>query len=794
MQSLPIDAHIPSILELLQKHCNLVLLAPPGTGKTTRVPPALAKVLKGEVIVLQPRRVAARLSAERVAKEAGEKVGEWVGYQFRFENKTSAKTQIRFMTEGTFTRRLLNDQRLSGVAAVVLDEFHERHLHTDFALSALRALQQSARPDLKILVMSATIDPKPISEFLSNCPIHRVETPIYPIEYFYEAESPRALQNAVATLLKEPAGGQLTDSRSDILVFLPGQREIENAARDLSHLSNVQVIPFYSSASEADQRRALTPEGPRKIILSTNIAETSLTIEGVRAVIDSGLAKVPRFSYWSGLPQLKLQKISKASSIQRAGRAGRTGPGKCIRLYARQDFDARPAFDEPEISRSDLSSTLLELLLMDLKNFKWFEEPPTGLLDSARGLLVLLHATREGGITELGKRLASLPLPPRLARLVLYGEEKGIASSAVSCAAVLSVGFFEEDLLESVRRLPSKLPRALYQAREQIASAMRVSKGEEASSDELLARCVLQAFPDRVGKVSDKKELVLNLCGGGSVVMRDRALLESATFFVLPEIEEMVTPRGKKLVARCAVGIEPEWLFDFDVREESQVRWNSGRRAVEEVSSVKYGELVLSETVQVPTDKALAARMLLENWQKSNGISKILGGEEVESLLSRLSFLKSVKNPPAFVSDLKIDKWLESYVMDSFTQFAFKEFSEHNLKDYLMFGMKDAATGENIRKLIDSVPEFVLIGQRKVRVNYSENQAPWIESRIQDFFGMREGPKVLGQNLTLHLLAPNKRAVQVTQDLAGFWTREYPKLRIELGRRYPRHKWPEKPV
>jgi ATP-dependent helicase HrpB len=345
-------------------------------------------------------------------------------------------------------------------------------------------------------------------------------------------------------------------------------------------------------------------------------------------------------------------------------------------------------------------------------------------------------------------------------------------------------------LLESVRRLPSKLPRALFLAREQIASSMRLTHKEGGASDEMLARCVLQAFPDRVGKVSDKKELVLNLCGGGSVVMRDRALLESATFFVLPEIEEMVTPRGKKLVARCAVGIEPEWLFDFDVREESLVRWNSGRKAVEEVSSVKYGELILSETVQVPKDRDKAARLLLENWQKSNSLSKILGGEEVEGLLSRLSFLKTLKNPPAFIKDLDTEIWLQSYVTDSFTQFAFKEFAEHNLKDYLMFG----TFGPQIRKLNEAVPEFITIGTRKVPVNYSDNQPPWIESRIQDFFGMREGPKILGQNLTLHLLAPNKRAVQVTQDLAGFWTREYPKLRIELGRRYPRHKWPENPV
>ncbi len=801
MQVLPIDVHIPEILKVMKTHHSCVLLSPPGTGKTTRIPRALLDHFTGEVIVLQPRRVAAKLSAKRVASELGQEVGGLVGYQFRFENITSKQTRLKFMTEGTFTRRLLNDQTLKGVSVIILDEFHERHLHTDFALSALRAIQKTSRPDLKIMVMSATIDPDAVAKFL-GASVYRVETRAYPVELIYEAshdEVIRNLKKAVASVKDES-----TENRADILVFLAGQREIDDAARALEDYQKLgfQIIKFYSAAPDSEQKKAVTPEGPRKIILATNIAETSITIEGVTTVIDSGLAKVPSFSWWSGLPQLKLQKISKASAVQRAGRAGRTGPGKCIRLYARQDFDSRPAYETPEVARSDLTMTLLELAELNLPGFEWFEAPPENLLEASRRTLELLKAIQNNKITPWGQKLAELPLHPRLSSMVLYAAKEGAPNVAALAAALLSSGGVEgEDLIEYIRKTQNSRPsRAVAQAQRQILESLKISSTANEDSDEVLAQCFLQGFPDRVAQRSPNDNLTLNLCLGGSVTLRDRALADSASYFILPEVDEVAVGRNKKIVARAAVGIEPEWLIDLDLdilKDEKTVRWNQGRQKVEEVSAVKFGTLVLSESVQAPSDKKLAACLLIQALKDKIGpswLTELAGGEKVNSVLKRLDFLKSVKPVPKNLeihqqSEVNIENLLEDFIVENFKKWNFDELKAESFGDFIIYG----PLAELTKALDAHLPEFIQLGKRKVPVNYSTTQPPWVESRIQDFFGIRETPKILSTPLTLHLLAPNKRAVQVTQDLSGFWTREYPRLRVELGRRYPRHPWPESP-
>ncbi|HYG68817.1 MAG TPA: helicase-related protein, partial [Anaeromyxobacteraceae bacterium] len=412
MTPLPIDPVLPEIVAALRGGRSLVVEAPPGAGKTTRVPRALHDAglsRAGEIVVLEPRRLAARLAARRVAEELGERLGETVGYQVRFEEVAGPRTRIRFVTEGLLTRRFLSDPALSGVAAVVLDEFHERHLAGDLALALLRRLQATARPDLKVVAMSATLDAAPVAAFL-GAPAVRSEGRRFDvgIEFLSPEEAARderleaLVARAVRRVVREEPDGH-------VLVFLPGAAEIRRAREALAAFASdggIELLPLHGDLPPDEQDRAVRPSARRKVILSTNVAETSVTIEGVVAVVDSGLARVASHSPWSGLPTLEVRKVSRASAAQRAGRAGRTRPGRAIRLYTRHDHDARPAFDLPEIQREDLSETLLAVAALDARELEWFEAPPPAALEAARTLLVRLGATDgSGALTELGRRM-----------------------------------------------------------------------------------------------------------------------------------------------------------------------------------------------------------------------------------------------------------------------------------------------------------------------------------------------------------------------------------------------------
>src|SRR5437868_2770484 len=446
MQTLPIDALLPEVVESLRRAPNLVIEAPPGAGKTTRVPPAVLDAGlagRGEVLVLEPRRLAARMAARRVAEERGEKLGETIGYQIRFEDVGSRRTRLRFLTEGVLTRRLLSDPRLEGVACVVLDEFHERHLQADIALALLRRLQQRERPDLKIIAMSATLDAAPVAGYLGDCTVLRSEGRRFVVKVEHAArhdERPleSQVEGAVRRLLSEGLDG-------DVLVFLPGAaaiRRAQDACAVLAEEADMVVLPLHGELPAAEQDRAVRPAEWRKLILSTNVAETSLTIEGVAAVIDSGLARVAGHSPWSGLPALKVSRVSRASAVQRAGRAGRTREGRCLRLYTAQDFNARPAHETPEIQRLDLAESVLELRAAgvgDLEGFDWFEAPSVDSLDAADALLRRLGATDDAGaVTETGRRMLRFPLHPRLARIVVEAESRGVGREACTVAALIA--------------------------------------------------------------------------------------------------------------------------------------------------------------------------------------------------------------------------------------------------------------------------------------------------------------------------------------------------------------------
>ncbi len=453
MQPLPIDPLLPDVVRALAKGPSLVIEAPPGAGKTTRVPRALLEAgLAGssDVLVLEPRRLAARLAARWVAEEMGERLGETVGYQVRFEEVAGPRTRLRYVTEGLLTRRLLSEPDLPGVGAVVLDEFHERHLQGDLALALLRRLQASSRPDLKLAVMSATLDAGPVAAFLGapslRCEGRRFEVAV---DYLSPAEAARPnvrLEQMVASAARRI----VTEApEGDVLVFLPGAAEIRRALEacaPIAHSAGLDVLPLHGDLPPEEQDRAVRPGRRRKVILSTNVAETSVTIEGVVAVVDSGLARIASHSPWSGLPKLEVRKVSRASAAQRAGRAGRTRPGRALRLYTRHDHDSRPEFELPEVRREDLAESLLALAgLGALEGFGWFEPPPPAAADAARSLLADLGAVDGSGrITDLGRRMLRFPLHPRLARLVLEAEARGAGSEGALLAAILG----ERDIRE----------------------------------------------------------------------------------------------------------------------------------------------------------------------------------------------------------------------------------------------------------------------------------------------------------------------------------------------------------
>ena len=435
--ALPVDTILPEILTSLQNTPNLVIEAPPGAGKTTRVPPALLDVCRGGVIVLEPRRIAARMAARRVAWEAGESVGETVGYQVRFEEKIGPGTRLRFVTEGILTRRLLADPLLKGIDTVVLDEFHERHIDSDLALALLKRLQ-SVRPEIRIVVMSATLDAAPIARYLGACPVLRSEGKLFPLSIRHLPYSAEPLhvqvRNVVETLMSDRSSGH-------ILTFLPGIAEIRRAMRACEPVARgmgVLVLPLHGDLSPAEQDRAVLPSAERKLILATNVAESSVTVEGVTAVIDSGLTRVAAYSAWTGLPTLQVGRISKASATQRAGRAGRTAPGQVQRLYPQEDYALRPEHDLPEIARADLSQLLLSLRAMGIRHpdeLEWLDTPPADAVASAASLL-----DRIGAHGDTIQRMAQFPLPPRLSRIVVEALKRGVGENGCRAAAMLGLG------------------------------------------------------------------------------------------------------------------------------------------------------------------------------------------------------------------------------------------------------------------------------------------------------------------------------------------------------------------
>lgn len=766
------DELVPEILASLERTPNLVLEAAPGAGKTTRVPAALLGAVRGDVLVLEPRRIAARLAARRVAWELGEEVGETVGYQVRFERVAGPRTRLHFLTEGVLTRRLLTDPELKGVDAVVLDEFHERHLETDLALALLKRLQRR-RPELRLVVMSATLDTGPVAAFLDGCPVLRSEGRVFELAVEHRPYSAAALEEQIREALETVLGDK---QAGEVLVFLPGAAEIRRTARVCGGLAQKHgrlLLPLYGDLPAAEQDRAVAPAERPKIILATNVAESSITIDGVRTVIDSGLARMAEFSPWTGLPTLRVGRVSKAAAKQRAGRAARTAAGRVVRLYSEMDFQQRRDFELPELERSDLTQMCLALRAMGMarpEELEWLAMPPEAAVEQAEELLALLVRS-----DEEARALMRLPVHPRLARMIAAANESGAGRAACAAAALLSAGERTEhsDLLEALDE-----PRSAA-AQQQLRHLLRLAKPERGGhgDDDALLQAVLMGFPDRVAQRKTGKQVML-ANGTAAEVVGKQSAPELAVVLDAEHRTEKALPQ-----VRLFSRVEAEWLVDFfpeRVREEKGLEWNRQAERVEQVSRLLYDKLILEERRGGVPDPEAAAAMLAEKALEA-GIGRFVDEVQLEDLAGRMEF--------AGMDAVELETRFREFC-SGYRSFAELKTAGDGFVAWLEHGMDGG-------KLSRFAPKTLrLKAGRVAKIHYERGKTPWIASRLQDFFGMEETPRLGPHEVpaVLHLLAPNHRPVQTTTDLAGFWERLYPQVRRELMRRYPRHQWPEDPL
>ncbi len=835
--ALPIDGALCDVVAAVRERRVVVVVAPPGAGKTTRIPVALLEagcLGTGALWVLQPRRVATRAAARRIAAELGEPVGRTAGYLTRDESVASPSTRILVVTEGILTRRLLADPSLPGIAAVMLDELHERSRHADLALAMLREVRETLRGDLAVLASSATLDPDPVARFLGSsarpAPVVRVESRGFPVDVRYDPlPDGRPLAARVATAVR----GLLSElPEGDVLVFLPGAGDIRASLEALSagERRGLLLAPLHGDlpGSQQDAALAPAPRGTRKVVLATNVAETSLTIEGVRAVVDSGLAKVLRFDPRSGLDRLELSRVSRASAEQRAGRAGRTGPGLALRLFTKAEERALAPFEEPEIARTDVAGTLLDVLLWtarDPERFGWFEAPPPALLRRGLDLLRRLGAVERDGFapTALGRRMAALPLHPRLAAVVVAGADAGLAREAALLASLLE----ERDVLRSARAFGDEtapeLPTgssdlllrydlvgeaerggdrrdlepgatgAVLRLRDRLARAAAARGGGAAAapSEAELLRLLLAGFPDRVARRRARGSAEAVLSGPRAVVLDGRSVVRDAPLFLV--LETSGAARDGRERVRLASAVEPGWLADVPgggLEERTALSWDDERELVVARRQTLFDGLVLDEReVPAPLDEATASLLAAK---ASADLPRALDlGGAVASLRERLSFLAAAlpeRGIPALHDD-ELGALLPDLCRGR------RRLAE--LRGVPLLPVLKGRLGPRLLALLDrEAPETLPVPTgRRVPLRYAAGKPPVLAVKLQELFGLAETPRVAEGRVkvVLELLSPAGRPVQVTDDLAGFWNGTYQLVRRELRGRYPKHPWPEDP-
>ncbi len=831
MTGLPIDDVLPTVVAHLRRESNLVLIAPPGAGKTTRLPPALVDegvVADGQrVLVLEPRRLAARLAAKRIAAERGARLGGEVGYQVRFDDRTSTASRIVLVTEGILTRRLQSDPSLEGVGAVVLDEFHERSVHADLGLALLREVQQTIREDLKVVVMSATLDPAPVQRFLGDCPVVQSEGRAHPVAVHYlERSDERGVAERVTSLVRKAVR---THPQGDVLAFLPGAREIRRAADALHPVVDAEVCPLYGDLPPAEQDRAVARGSRRKVVLATNIAESSLTIPGVSIVVDGGEHKMARHDPGLGIDRLQTARISRRSAEQRAGRAGRLGPGHAYRAWTEAAHKLLVVDDEPEIQRVDLAGVLIEVLSWsssDPAGFGWYEAPADAPVRRAMGLLRAVGAVGPSSyrLTDRGRNLAQVPLHPRLAALLLAGAERGLLEDAALLAALVS----EKDVLRRQDRegdrvgssdvlLRAEAVRA-YEAdprgptadayglvRSSAAQVVQVKtrlarlgrplargRGDQDArpDEESLLRLLLAGFPDRVARrLSEDRYAVV---GGTTARLSSDSIVHDAELLLAVGIDAGRRGSSAGGFIRLASQIEEAWLrADTDgVHEVSGARWNRGRQAAEASHEIRYLDLVLRRRPARDADPHALSECLAEAARLDLDRALPLT-ESLMSFFARVRFLRESMpelDLPALGPEARA-ALLETLSIGRRT------FDELRRVD-LVQAFEQQLKPNQVAALAQHAPTAIKVpsGSTK-RLRYDAEGPPALAVRLQEVFGLYESPRLANGRVPvkMELLAPNQRPVQVTQDLASFWATTYAEVRKELRQRYPKHQWPEDP-
>ena len=797
---LPIHAVLDSITSVLDNGTTLVLAAPPGAGKTTVVPLALLDrpwLKGGKILLLEPRRLAARAAAERMAATLGESTGATIGYRTRLQSRIGPNTRVEVITEGVFTRMILDDPALEGVAVVIFDEFHERSLDADLGLALARESQTLLREDLRILVMSATLDVAGVSRLLEGAPVIETEGRMFPVETRYLSRNPTerfedAMARAVLQALHEEGGS--------ILAFLPGQGEIHRTLQRINDKLRdpaVDVVGLYGALDKSEQDRALEPSplGRRKVVLATSVAETSLTIEGVRVVIDGGVSRVPRFEASSGLTRLVTVKVSRSSAEQRRGRAGRVEPGVCYRLWDEEQTRGLVPHQKPEIQEADLTAFALDLARWGAKSAEGLallDPPPTGAFVEARKVLSNLGALdAKGDLTRHGQRLAKVPLAPRLAHMVTVASDQGDALGGAKLAALLSepgLGGSAVDVEERFRGLSRDRSQ---RARDAMKLADRWARLAGNGSGELADHGLLicEAFPERIARAKGKTGEFLLASGRGAMVDASENLSQEVWLAVAELGGGDVRDRVRLAAKLDGRTLEADLSHRIQT-EERLVREPSGRAVIKRIRRI--GSIVVDEKVLGAPDRKTMTKALKAEVDRE-GLAGLKWGEASLALRARLSFVSGMDAAWPDVSDEGLFAAREDWLWPALEGVnALSSVTDRDLADAL----RNLIPWDLQRKLDDLAPTRLETPLGSASIDYSAEGGPRVEIRVQELFGVKAHPMVGGGRtpLTLALLSPARRPVQVTKDLPGFWAGSWAAVRSEMRGRYPRHPWPEDPA
>lgn len=827
--SLPIEAELDALRDALRRHSSAVLVAPPGAGKSTRVPLALLDepwLRDRRMLLLEPRRIAARALAHFMARQLSEEVGQTVGYRMRMDTRVSPRTRVEVVTEGVLERMLQADPALEGVGLLIFDEFHERSLQGDVGLALALDVQQGLREDLRLLVMSATLDSGPIAALLGNAPVVTSKGRSFPIDIRY---TPTLRDEAINARVAETVVSALRYEAGNVLVFLPGQGEIRQVASRLHQLpigDDVIVAPLYGSLSQSEQDRAMAPPPPgkRKVVLATSIAETSLTIDGIRVVIDSGLMRLPKFDPGSGMTRLETVRVSQASAAQRAGRAGRLMPGVCYRLWSENAQQGLVAYTRPEILDADLAFLVLQLAQWGVRGpnqLMWLDPPPVGSWAQAVALLQRLEAVdKTSQLTAHGAAMLQLGIPPRLAHMVLRARELGYGSLACEVAALLSErdiiragrNTSDVDITERIRLLRQASRGDLqsnYSALRNLLESVRTLRRQagifehETDNDLSMLGVVLgMAYPDRIGQSRHGARGRFRLSNGQGAIVPEQDALAGAAYLIAAQLDGDRAEARVFLAAPISLADLMENFADvIEIKEE--VRWSRRDSAVLARRQWCLGALVLRDAPLLHADQARVAAALMEGITEQ-GLHCLPWDDASRSWRARLRFVKrseqaGLRVPPTDapwpeVSDAgllaTLDTWLGPYVHG---MSRLDHLGRLSLSDMFM----SLLTWQQQKMLDEFAPSHVVVPSgSRIAIDYESEETPRLAVRLQEMFGLSLTPQVaLGQvALKLHLLSPAHRPVQVTQDLESFWANTYQDVKKDLKGRYPKHYWPDNPL